>query len=261
MRLSLLHLLLLLPAGSLLASDLQPSPPPISQPIPGSFKLLERKVVHKGGRALIFDRITPPRFTRPLPPAAPVLSAEELAVSEARALKNHGLLTMGATVYDREVTELHWTCGGRPHVAYSNIDFTLIAGLGTFETADTVYSLILGWGQATRASVEQPQGGRVIPALADFPADASVYFISPEEVFTAEDEPVLLALDALHEYFDGHRAQITAAFEERQRLQAEHLARVLWAKDHPTPPQATVIRVWDRPASAAKAGKLNGGQP
>jgi hypothetical protein len=238
------------------------APPVLSDPsptaaklIPGSFRVLEQKIVPEGGRHLILNRITVPRFTKPVVPQAVALTPEQ----EASAAKRHESLSLSATVYDHEVSVLRWKSGGRQHVAHSNIDFSLVAGMGGFESGEAVYSLFLGWGLASRADLSGQPGAAVVPALADFPEGVSVYFLSSEEEFTAEDEPVLAALDALHEYFDTHRAEVMAAYQERQRVLAESLARQQWAKDHPAPPQDTVIHFWEKPTTAKQSAM--GGQP
>lgn len=231
-----------LPQSTILGDE----PSAEAKPIAGSYQILEQKIIHQGGRAIIFNRTTPPQFTKPVPQTLPVPSADEAATLAAQAAKTHEVLAMGATVYDREVTELRWTSGGRAHVAYSNIDFSLIAGMGQFETVNVVYSLMLGWGQATRASLAQQTPPKIVPALAEFPADYSVYFLSSEDVFTAQDEAVLSALDALHEYYDGHVEQIKAAYNERQSQQAARLVQEQWERDHPAPPKDTVLQLWPK---------------
>lgn len=222
----------------------------MSQPIPGSYRILEQRSVQRDGRTITYYRITPPQMSVVPTPAPAELSAEELALAQSRAGKAHAMLSVGATVFDHNVTEIHWTTPGTgtPHKAYSNIDFNLLAGTGTFDSADTVYSLMLAVGNATRA--EQPSA--LVPPIADFPADLSVYFISPTDTFTAADEAILSGLDTLHAYYDANRARIQQAHAEREK---RRIVQEQWRRDHPPVPKDEKIYIWRKqPAATSTQG-------
>ncbi len=87
------------------------------QPIPGTYQILEQRIVQHVGYTVTYNRITPPQMSKvPAPVGAP-LTAEEQALADSRRGKAHGNLSIGCTVFDHEVTELHWSSGGKRHVA------------------------------------------------------------------------------------------------------------------------------------------------
>ena len=209
------------------------------QPIPGTYQILEQRIVQHDGYTVTYNRITPPQMSKvPAPVAAP-LTLEEQALADSRRGKAHGNLSIGCTVFDHEVTELHWTSGGKRHLAYSNIDFNLIAGLGSFDSADTVYSSILAVGNSTRASL----AAAAIPALSEFPTDLSIYLVPADDSLTEADNETLAALDALHAYYDANRAKLQPAYVEREQ---KRIAAQQWAKDHPPVPKDEVMFIWKK---------------
>jgi hypothetical protein len=94
---------------------------------------------HDGSRTITVNRVAPHAVAAPLKPAEPPpLTAQELASIERRAGKDHRLLSLSATVLDREVTVLRWFAGGREYRAVSNLDFNLLRGRTEIETDDTL---------------------------------------------------------------------------------------------------------------------------
>ena len=214
------------------------------QPIPGTYQILEQRIVQHDGYTVTYNRITPPQMSKVPAPVALPLTPEEQALADSRRGKAHGTLSIGCTVFDHEVTELHWTSGGKRHVAYSNIDFNLVAGLGTFDSADTVYSSFLAVGNSTRAL----QAAAAIPALSEFPSDLSIYLVPADDTFTEADNETLAALDALHAYYDANRAKLQQAYVEREQ---KRIAAQQWAKDHPPLKKDEVFYLWKKePATA-----------
>lgn len=222
------------------------------QPIPGTYQILEQRKVQRDGRTMTYNRITPPQMPSVTPPAADTAEAPALAAS--RNGKAHGQLLVGATVFNDGVTEIHWTTSatGKRHVAYSNIDFNLIAGLGAFETVDTVYSMILAIGNATRADARDC----LTPARTEFPVDLSIYFVPADDTFTEADNATLNALDALHAYYDANRTALQQAYVERE---AKRLAREQWNREHPPAPKDEVLYIWKKQPSPT--GQQGGNPP
>jgi hypothetical protein len=209
------------------------------QPILGTYQILEQRIVQHDGFTVTYNRITPPQMSKVPAPVALPLTQEEQALVDSRRGKAHGNLSIGCTVFDHEVTELHWTSGGKRHLAYSNIDFNLVAGLGTFDSADTVYSSFLAVGNSTRAS----QAATAIPALSEFPTGLSIYLVPADDTFTEADNETLAALDALHAYYDANRAKLQQAYVEREQ---KRIAAREWAKDHPPVPKDEVMFIWKK---------------
>ncbi len=252
---------------------------PTPQPLAGTYRILEQRVVQHEGYKTTYNRITPPQMSRVPATEARPLTTEEQALVDSRKGKAHGQLSIGATVFDHEVTEIHWNSpnGGKRHVAYSNIDFNLVAGLGTFDSADTVYSSFLAVGNATRkehgeerdtgslpvqsqpvrqagppVQSQNPQAGSLyhVPALSEFPSDLSVYLVPADDTFTEADNETLAALDALHAYYDANRAKLQQTFLEREQ---KRIAQQQWAKEHPPIPKDEVMFIWKKEPAPATA--------
>ena len=222
--------------------------------------MLEGVEVKFPDHSVFYQRVAPP-----VPPVArapvAVLEAEPLSLAqsvaaEARAQKKSVVLMLSATVYDRQVTELRWSANGREYRAWSNSDFNLLAGQGEIETEACVYSLIMGLGNETRASVAAwnrlaPEWERLaaaqgladsweiktVPDLSKFPIGRSTYLLSGD----APADESLAALDALHRYYDTHRLRLVADYEKRK---ATNAAREQWLREHPPMPENTVINFW-----------------
>lgn len=211
------------------------------QPIPGTFEILETHLVHREGRTITFYLITQPQLTVVPKPAPKPLTAEEQVLITSRKGKALSQLSVGVTVYDHQVSEIHWNSpdGGKQHVAYSNIDFTYLAGIGDFDSIDTVYSTIFAVGNATRAA--QTAASLAIPAFSTFPADLSVYYLQPNDTFRDADQETLKALDALHAYYDTNKAKIQQNYYERER---KRIAQEQWIKNHPVVLHDEVRYVW-----------------
>ncbi len=243
-----LNFLLLMGAISAFAAEPTSDPAalvpeaPKPQIIPGSYRLLGQRQVRQGGRILTFNHISEPKFTKiPAPAPRVVLTAEEQALADSRKGKAHGQLVVGATVFDHAVSEVHWTSGGKQQVVYSNIDFNLIAGIGEFDAADTVYSTLLAVGDATRAA--HTKAAESVPALSEFPADLSVYLVPAGAEFTDTDKETLAALDALHAYYDANREKLRLAHIEREQ---KRIAHQKWIERHPPRPTDEVTFFWKK---------------
>jgi hypothetical protein len=136
----------------------QARPPAESKPEapPIKFQVLQSKRVDLGDRSLILNRVVPQVLPPAPPPATAVVVTEAgPALEEERTpQKKQEVLFLSATVYDRQVTEVRSFAGQREIRIFSNIDFNLLAGVGGFETEDTVYTLLMGLGNETREEIE-----------------------------------------------------------------------------------------------------------
>lgn len=209
-------------------------------------RVLQSSRVELGDRAIIYQRLAPPAPT-PAPAARPgfVPPAE-------RSGKPEKYFRLSATVYDRRLTKLRWFVGGREYHALSNVDFNYLAGIGTFETTDTIYSLVMGLGNESseidaalnRLAAQQglaPFATDPAPQESFDPARAE-YRLLGERAAAAPPE-ALAPLAALHRYFETHRARLIRDYEERV---SNHRAREQWLKEHPPAPQDTTIRFWPK---------------
>ncbi len=222
--------------------------PPAAQPPPDiSFRVLEQTRIDLGDHKLILNRVAPPvlpkshAVVQPPPP----FSAEAAETARRREGKKSAVLFLTVTVYDREVSLLRWFGEGGEGRAYSNIDFNLLGGLGVIETEDTVYSLLLGLGNEARTAASRP-----VPPLSQFSPARAEYFLAEDKAKPADAE-ALAALDALHRYYDAHRAQLAEDYKKREAARAERESQ---AKAHPPVPRNTVINFW--PADARQLQEM-----
>ena len=238
------------PTSSLRETDLVVSVEKISQSERPSinFQVLRQWQVGAGGRTIILNRVTPPV----LPPAPPVPvppTAEEMAAAddfEARhPAKNHAVLFLSATVYDRKVTEIRWLGAQGECRIFSNIDFNLLSGMGGFETDETAYSLMLALDDQTAAEAAAKRAAKVfgkqIPQPEEFSATQAEYIVAEDAARkppTAED---LTALNALHVYFDANKQRLAESYLLREKANVERQREL---KEHPPAPRDTVIHYW-----------------
>jgi hypothetical protein len=243
-------LVIALPVAQILcAEEVQNSEPPP----PVQFQVLEQRTIDLGDHSLTIQRIAPPPPSAARPaPAAPQPAPGAVQEDSRR----EQFLSLSATVYDGEVTRLRWFHEGREYRAFSNIDFRYLAGLGAFETADAVYSLILGLGEETRAQAAADRsralaGGAPpdtvppVPALAEFPAGRAAYRLTPGSA--AAPPEALAALDALHRHFDAHRTGLIVRYHQRLAAQAERERQL---RENPPVKKDTIFRYWRRPSPA-----------
>jgi hypothetical protein len=215
-----------------------PAQPAQARQPAGNFRVLQRQVVDLGERSIIFNRVAPPApakaQARATQSAASPTSGTTAEVEEPQ--KKFEVLSLSATVYDHRVTELRWSHDQREYRAFSNIDFNYFCGVGEIETEDTVYMLIMGIGDQPRENAAN------VPLPESFSPTRSEYRLS-NETESAVPLEALAAMDALHRYFDSHRARL---IEEHAKREAQRIAREEWLKAHPPVPKDTVINFWPK---------------
>ncbi len=214
------------------------------------FQTIESRTVHLGDHSVLMNRVISPVL--PEPPVRIKAEVIEGVEEEVQPQKRHQVLFLSTTVYDRKVTEIRWSEGARTFAVFSNIDFNYFTGIGSFETADTQYMLILGLGNETSGQVEAfnknaaEQGWaeeywKQRPPFERFSPKRSEYVISESKAASAPSDEQLSALDALHGYFDANKQQLMDNYAKRQALNEERARR---AKEHPPVPKDTVINFW-----------------
>ncbi len=200
-----------------------------------TFRVINTRAIDLGTRSIILNRVVPPQLppAPALPATAPTADLADVgATEEIIAEKKHEVLFVSATVYDRQVTEVRWFASGREMRIHSNIDFNLLAGAGSFETADTVYSLIVGLDNQTREEAEAlnqqaaaeglPEHAfKQIPPVEAFSKTRSEYTIAASEAGAAPPEEILEALDALHAFYDANRQRLADDYDKREAARTE----------------------------------------
>lgn len=231
--------------------------PPESPPI--KFQVLERRKIVLGNRSLIFNRVAPPVLPEPPPKPAPP-TAEQIATAEAadaaEALrhppKKCEVLFLFTTVYDHKVTEIRGFGGKGEFRLFSNIDFNYLTVIGSFETQNTSYTLLMGVSNETseevaafnQYAVEQrwpKQYWKQIPSSETFSKTHSEYAVMEGEARPLPTEEELTAFDALHVYYDTNKQRL---IEDSKKRETDNEARAQWLKDHPPVPKDTIVNFW-----------------
>jgi len=235
-------------AGSGLAQDAAPTRAPLPP-----LQVIESLEVRRGQDTTIYERVVPPVLP-PRPPAQAALEPQAVpltAEQQRREAKKAETLLVTATVYDHRITELRWQQDGRERRAWSSIDFNHLADVTEIETAGTIYQLLLALANLTSAEVEAnnraiaEQGLPAklmtqLPPPEQFLADRSSYSLVEAPTGPAPAEVTAL-LEALHTYYDAHRASL---IEQSTKFAAETAARAEAARLKAAQPKRTVIQFW-----------------
>ncbi|MEY4488481.1 MAG: hypothetical protein RIQ79_989, partial [Verrucomicrobiota bacterium] len=109
--------------------------------------VLARTPVVEGGRIVTYVRIRPPALPPKPAPAAPppatTPTAAEVAENARLEAMQYASFDVSVTVHLRPpiVSEIRWRTADREWVAWSNVDFRLLASVTQWESPTTVY----GW--------------------------------------------------------------------------------------------------------------------
>ena len=240
----------------------KPERPPIH------FQVVKSWMADLGDHAIFLNQVAPPIL-----PQSPVALPQANAQATGAVLrrnpavgKKSDLLFLSATVQDHRFTEIRWTEDGRSCSAFSNIDFNLLAGSVSFETADTVYSLMLSVRNVTTnpaapavQSVGKPQPARwQIPGLDQLSPARAQYLYVVDESGIPPREQELAALDSLHLYFDAHRQRLADEYAKRE---AARIADEQQPKVPPPPKPDTVVNFWPGPGTVLRDAKPKEAQP
>ncbi len=206
-----------------------------------------------GDRSIYLNRVVPPALQEApavVPdttgPSAPTVVAPGLVPS-----KKTEILFLSATVYNHRITEFRWTADGLGFRAYSNVDFNLLAGVPTFESADTIYLLLLAVlnppaqiGQPSQTGTPRDAGvvqTPSIPALDKLNANHAQYIVGENPDGSVPTDQNLAALDAMHRFYDANRQQLAEAYAARKAARIEQEAK---ATAPPPKPPAIVVNFW-----------------
>jgi len=237
---------------------------------PVQFQVLKSWKVDVGDRSIFLNRVAPPVLptgasvvAEPAPPP----SAEDLEIARRRRGKATAVLFLSATVYDRKFTEIRGMDGRHEYRAASNIDFNLIPCMGTFESDDTVYSLLLATSnQGTDANgmiersapgiAKTPTLAERFPKLAELSPTRAQYLPLETATGALPEENDLKALDALHAFFEANRERLAADYTtaEAARIEQEGMP-----KEPPPKPKDIIINYSVGEGATADFEKLSRG--
>lgn len=175
------------------------------------------------------------------------LSSEQLAQFEAwqiQAEKEHKVVMLSATVYDREVTRLSWQHDGGEYVAYTNADFNYLRGVHSVVTDTHDYSYFTGIGDASRA--DNPYRNETVPSVAAFSEDRSEHLLLKGD----PDNPDATAgLEALLAHYDANLKTLKIEFQRNQALAA---AQKRYDAANPKEPEPFILQFWVPETSEGK---------
>jgi hypothetical protein len=225
-------------------------------PPPKAFHILDQREVWVGGRTITYNRVAPPVFASSSPsptpsPTPPV--GKRIRSMQQQAAKKTVMLSVSATVYDRQITLVRWSDKSGTHRAFSNVDFNYFSGTPVVETADTSYFLIMGLGNETHG--QAATDNIPLPVLAYFSGTGAQYAVI-QDGSTPPTEESLKQIDDLHAYFNANKQWMIDEYNKRQQADAK---RQQWLKDHPPVPKDTVINFWPKKSSVYLSGQNQGG--
>jgi hypothetical protein len=240
-----------------------------TQPI--QLQVLKSWKVDLGDRAVFLNRVAPPVLpTRPPLLAEPTLppSATDLQTALRREGKKFAVFFATATVYDRKFTEIRWMAGAQEVRVVSNIDFNLIPCMGTVESADTVYSLLIflsnqGTDGNGLPELRTPGGAMPLTLAERFPdleklnPNHAQYLPLENAAGALPQEKDLAALDALHVFFEANRQSLAEQYAkaEAARIEQERLPK------EPLPkPKDAIIHYWKWDAASIQAAREEEGK-
>jgi hypothetical protein len=157
-------------------------------------------------------------------------------------------LSVSASVHAGGLTVLRWTCQGQERLrAVSNVDFRHLAGMGILEKEKTLYTILMGLGIE-----DGPLSDEEALAAKSLPVDGTPGFalLSGIKVVTEEGQQAVVAMEALLDHYEAHRAELVAQFEQRE---VDRAAQELARQNAPPPgPRHAVIQFWPlQPAQKA----------
>ena len=221
-------------------------------PDTSQFRILKQTVVRKNdGGTVTFNKVAPPVLPQLAPAPSPPLTAAATLRQRELEGKNGGMLSISATVHAGGITELRWGLNGWTTLrALSNVDFMLLEGTGSVETADKYYTLVMGLGRDS-----QPLSPADAALAMTLPHDGRASFVLTENKTTkgANERQALEAMQTLHDWFGQNQIQVT-------QQHAQQLARRRALPKAPPPkPTNTVIHFWRMPDNAAVTPASTGG--
>ena len=171
---------------------------------------------------------------------APTLTAAEAASISEMPVKESKVLSISASAHENGFTVLRWTCGESQRMqAVSNVDFRCLEDIGSLETVQTSYVLILSAGPDEQAMTDgETRAAQSLPVKGN----ASFALVGGSAAANSADESALDAMNSLLDYYDTHRRELIQLQSQRE---ADRAARELAESNAPPPPpRHSLIHFW-----------------
>lgn len=223
--------------------------------------VLSTTTVNLGTHSVTYQRVEPPVAAASTAVASAASTASRAEALSRRSLLLPDFLSLSCTVHDTGVTSVRWWHEGAEYRVVSSIDFNELRALGGFEAEGRSYTVFMGIGNAMPASTlaRLQAGGAVLPAsvtepapvlpasvLADIAQNGGSRYVVLSSPEGGADAEAFRGIDALHRYFDAHKAELIAQAAENEARQREQEA---YLKANPPVPQDTVIQFWPKKGS------------
>ena len=218
--------------------------------------LAEWEAPKSDGTKTIFRRVTPSprspvrRETKSVrrEPTEAELAEFLRRQAEAKPPKN---ISLSATVYDGEVSEIRLWHEGERYEALSNVPFTHLQVIGSFEDETAHWSL---FGMVE--SVDREEEARLAADARALGAEYTPRARPDKSLFASMEVPeylvfakpgreipegVLARLDAIHAYYLANEETLAIRHQRREALAAAHRK---WREENPEVPQDTIINFW-----------------
>ena len=207
--------------------------------------VLSTRKVAVGSQTITFNRIQTPVLKPQTPPVSSIVSSQPVSSINQKVM----ILSLSATVYNQQLSEIHWQYNGQEYVFWSNLNFEYLRNYSQLAINGTTYSLILSIEDQTvpnldawNAQAEQeglPAGFALIPSNAtsptQLPVNVSYVMSSPQ---TGADAAVTQAMADLHSYFNSNKASLMQAYQNNLAAQT---AQQQSLKSQPAAPANIVI--------------------
>lgn len=207
-----------------------------------SQRSLKKMQVCEGNHQKTFNLIARPSFRQKN-------SARRLRASAAEDIpferymellsKKEEVLSISVTVYDEEITELvlYDDRGRRIHF-FVNMNFSLLQGLGSLETADTVYQINAGFGVGERNT----ETSYLVPEMEDFKSSGIEFLLAPDSDPLA-NKSTFKGVIALCRHYIENQAALEKDYRRRKELEA---ARRHYRETHPEVQREIIFNFWKK---------------
>jgi len=192
--------------------------------------------ITNGSRTIIYEEILPPAPTFPTPAVDSPESAALLSVDQAALPLQHHTLFLSAWIAgDSGLTRLQWSHDGQEYQAWSNVDFRVFQSHNNFTGADAVaYFILMSIEHVDLRALLARGQAPSLQRLAN--ADEALYMIKAKN--SPIPEAALHPIEALHEYYASHRAELEIRLQRAQALQAARERQ-----ENPAPETSKPLRI------------------
>lgn len=233
-------------------ADGTPPPPTIKPELP----LLEIEgttVTRLADREIVLNKVQDPELPPiPNPPEQKALDFNDPEVvawleREMAEAPEQRIVMLSATVYDHRKSFLRWwvlnpapgdASRFEDYEAWSNIDFNLFSGVGSYEYQGVTYNIMMGIGNQIPDEEGQDRLGYDEPESPKLPDGTPGFVITSG---SPEKNEQMAFIEGLHDLYSNEKETLESAYRGRKKAEAERQA---FLKANPPRPENVVIHFW-----------------